>query len=181
MGEVQKSAPLTVEEVYRAHVQLVARWARRLGGPAIDVEDVVQEVFLAVHRKLGGFRGDAAVSTWLYRITDNVVRHRRRKERWRHWLGGTSEEVGGALESDAPTPSAAVEARQDSERVWRVLDQMKDKYRTVLVLFELEGMSGEKIAELTGARVATVWVWLHRARSDFSKRLAALEGKEGGR
>src|SRR4051812_33481472 len=79
-----------VEQVYRAHVQDVARWAARLGGPRTDVEDVVQEVFLTVQRAMTEFRGDAKVETWLYRITQNVVRHRRRKERWRRWLGGSA-------------------------------------------------------------------------------------------
>src|SRR5262249_14147909 len=70
-----------VADLYRAHAQTVARWASRLGGPAIDVEDVVQEVFLVVQRRLDGFRGDAHVKTWLYRITANVVRWRRRKDK----------------------------------------------------------------------------------------------------
>src|SRR2546423_1814126 len=65
-------------EVYRRHAADVARWAARLGGPLIDVDDVVQEVFVVVNRKLPHFRGDAKVTTWLFRITDHVVRNHRR-------------------------------------------------------------------------------------------------------
>lgn len=170
--------PLTWAELYHRHVQDVARWAQRLGGPGVDTEDVVQEVFLAVHRKLPQFRGDSRPSTWLYRITENVVRHRRRKDRWARWLGGTAQEVAGERASPEPLPSAGLDARETSRRVYRALDQMKEKYRTVLILFELEELSGEEIAELTGARLATVWVWLHRARNDFARRLEAIEREE---
>jgi RNA polymerase sigma-70 factor (ECF subfamily) len=55
---------------------------------------------------------------------------------------------------------------------------MTEKYRTVLILFELEELSGEEISEMTGTKIATVWVQLHRARADFLQRLEALE-KEG--
>ena len=152
-----------VADLYRAHAQTVARWASRLGGPAIDVEDVVQDVFLVVQRRLGDFRGEAAVTTWLYRITANTVRWRRRKERWRRWLAGSADEVAGNLAARGPTPLEALE-------VYRVLDGMREKYRTVLILFEIEGKTGAEVAALLGAPVETVWVWLHRARKQFEER-----------
>jgi RNA polymerase sigma-70 factor, ECF subfamily len=179
MGTLRVSQPLTFPEVYRLHAQDIGRWAHRLGGPTVDVEDVVQEVFLAVHRKLSGFRGESSLSTWLYRITENVIRHRRRKDRWRKWLGGSAEEVAGEEPAPGPSPIEGIEQRQSSAKVYRVLDSMKEKYRNVLILFELEELSGEQIAVLTGAKTATVWVWLHRARADFAKRLDALEAAEG--
>jgi len=152
-----------VADLYRAHAQNVARWASRLGGPAVDVEDVVQEVFLVVQRRIDGFRGDAHIKTWLYRITANVVRWRRRKDKVRRWLGGSADDVAGSLAARGPTPLEALE-------VYRVLDGMRERYRTVLILFEIEGMSGAEIAALMGAQVDTVWVWLHRARKQFAKR-----------
>ena len=152
-----------VADLYLLHAQTVSRWASRLGGPAIDVEDVVQEVFLVVHRRLDGFRGDAHIKTWLYRITANVVRWRRRKDKWRRWLGGSADEVAGGVAARGPTPLEALE-------VYRVLDGMREKYRTVLILFEIEGMSGAEIAQLMSAQVDTVWVWLHRARKQFAER-----------
>jgi RNA polymerase sigma-70 factor, ECF subfamily len=178
MGVEQAREPLALDAVYRAHVQDVARWAQRLAGPTMDAEDVTQEVFLAVHRKLGGFRGDSSLTTWLYRITENIVRHRRRKDRWRRWLSGTAEETAGNEEARGPTPLMAVEQRQANQQLYRALDGMKEKYRTVLVLFELEELSGEEIAELTGAKVATVWVWLHRARAELTRRLQEIEAEE---
>jgi RNA polymerase sigma-70 factor (ECF subfamily) len=170
-----RQIPRDVGEVYRAHAQRVAAWAARLGGPSVDAEDVVQEVFLIVHRLLPTFRGDAQVTTWLFRITQNVVRHRRRQGRWRRWLGGSADDVAGNVASGRPTPVEDLERRQASDLVYRVLDGMSDRYRTVIVLFELEQRSGEEIAELLGTKVATVWVWLHRARAQFAKRLAKID------
>jgi RNA polymerase sigma-70 factor (ECF subfamily) len=166
---------LTLESVYREHAQDVARWAQRLGGPAIDVEDVVHEVFLVVHGQLAGFRGDAKVSTWLYRITENVVRHRRRRDRIRRWLGGTSEDVGGRVPSSRPTPVEELERRESEALVYRALDTLPDKQRALIVLFELEGCSGEQIAEMTGTKVNAVWVALHRARARFLDAIEKLD------
>jgi len=164
-----------LEAVYRAHAQRVARWAARLAGPALDVEDVVHEVFLVVQRRLAGFRGEAEITTWLYRITANVVRHRRRKERWRRFLGGTADDIAGRMAAPGPTPLEDLEGRQAAARLYRALDALNEKQRAVLILFELEGLPGEEIARLLGMRAATVRVTLHRARAELLRRLDAIE------
>jgi len=163
------------DEVYRDHVQRVARWAARLGGPEEDVDDVVQEVFTAVHRQLPGFRGECRLSTWIYRITANRVVERRRKERWRRWLGGSAEDVAGRIAATTPTPIEALERRENAARVYRALDQMNERYRTLIILFEIERLSGQEIAELMEMSLDSVWVTLFRARAQFVKRLAQEE------
>jgi RNA polymerase sigma-70 factor (ECF subfamily) len=170
--------PVDFDAVYRAHVDRVARWAARLGGPAVDVEDVVQDVFMVVHRQLPGFRGDAALPTWLYRITANVVRDRRRRDRWRRLVGGLIPELGEQLPAPGATPIETVEQREAIARVYRVLDGMNERYRNLFVLFEIERLSGDEIAELTGIRPSTLWVVLHRARAQFEKQLARLQREE---
>jgi RNA polymerase sigma-70 factor (ECF subfamily) len=118
------------------------------------------------------------VTTWLYRITERVVRNGRRKERVRRWLGNTRRaELEQAVSPVHLTPVERLERQQSRETVHRILDRLADKYRRVLVLFELEGLSGEEIAELTGLKIATVWVHLHRARIHF---LAELKRETGG-
>jgi RNA polymerase sigma-70 factor, ECF subfamily len=166
------------DAVYRAHVDRVARWAARLGGPAMDVDDVVQDVFIVVHRQLPGFRGDASVATWLYRITANVVRDRRRRERWRRFVGALLPELAARLPAPGATPMETLEQRETLARVYRVLDGMNERYRTLIVLFEIEKLSGGEVAELTGIRPGTLWVALHRARAQFEKRLARLAAEE---
>lgn len=168
-----------VVEVFRRHAPDVARWATRLGGPGVDVEDIVQEVFLKAHQHLPHWKeGAGSVSTWLFRTTRHAVLHQRRRDRWRRWLSGSAEETAGAAESPAPSPPEELERRRQHARFYRVLEQLKERDRTLIVLFELEAVSGEEIARLMEAKVATVWVWLHRARADFLARMQKLEQEE---
>src|SRR5262249_5894853 len=83
VGALERAAPATldIENVYGDYGDAVTRWAARLSGPGIETEDLVQEIFLIAHRKLGSFRHDAALATWLYRITERVVARRRSRER----------------------------------------------------------------------------------------------------
>lgn len=168
----EPEVPLELGAIYRTHAARVASWAARLAGPQLDAEDILHEVFLIVHRDLAKFRGESRLSSWLYGITANVVRDRRRQERrrWlRHLLDGRSRRT---LQLHVATPAEQAERRQTTELVYKVLDGMRDNYRNTLILFELEGHSGEEIAELIGVNLRTVWVWLHRARAQFRERLA---------
>jgi RNA polymerase sigma-70 factor (ECF subfamily) len=175
------SAPLPAPELavdtdslYRAHAPTVARWATRLGGPGIDANDVVQEVFLVAQRRLTLFRPDGGrITTWLFRATEKVVQTARRKQRLRRWLARWSGGPPPGLAEARPAPGEALERRQEVQSVYRVLDQMPEKLRRVLVLFELEEMSTQEIADLCGARLGTVRVWLFRARARFIELHAA--------
>ncbi len=180
------SVPAQVDEdadigdLYRRHAETVTRWVSRLGGPLVDVEDVVHEVFLVAQRKRPSHRGSARITTWLYRVTEKVVRHRRRKDRCRRWLGGSSADTAGHLPTGEPSAIEVIEARERAALVYRVLDQLPEKQRAVLILFEMEGLAGEEIAALYDAKVATVWVWLHRARASFLAELARVDGDRKG-
>jgi RNA polymerase sigma-70 factor (ECF subfamily) len=158
----------TLDALYRAHAATVARWAAHLGGPRLDVDDAVHEVFLVAGRRLPEFRGDAKVTTWLYRITERVVRSGRRRERVRRWIDHVRRaDVERSLSPPRLTPVEELERVQSRDTVYRILDRLAEKYRRVLVLFELEELPGEEIAALTGVKLATVWVHLHRARALF--------------
>jgi RNA polymerase sigma-70 factor (ECF subfamily) len=176
-GEDPVRAP-DLDAIYRAHAGTVARWAAKLAGPGNDVEDLVHEVFLVVRRRLGEFRGDAKVTTWLYRITERVARQSRRKDRFRRWFSRARQfDIEDAIAPARLTPVDDLERRQSTEACYRILDGMPDKYRTVLILFELEELSGEEIATLTGLKLATVWVHLHRARSRFLTDMRRAAGR----
>ena len=164
-----------VGELYRQHAETVARWVARLGGPLIDLEDAVHEVFVIAQRRRPSTQGAAQITTWLFRVTTKVVSHRRRKDRWRRWLRGSASETAGEMVSDAPSPVEALESRERQALVYRVLDRLPDKQRSILILFEMDGMSGEDIASLFDARVSTIWVWLHRARASFRAELSRLD------
>lgn len=174
-----KPTPLDTEAVFRAHGAEVSRWVRALAGPDADVEDLVQEVFIAVHRARSGFRGDSALTTWLFGITNNLVKRHRRIQKVRRWLGGSAAEVAGTLEATGPVADAQLAQQQVRRRVYRVLDGLSEKYRSALIMFELEEKSAAEIAELHGVTQNAVFIWLTRARAKFSERLAAIEQREG--
>jgi RNA polymerase sigma-70 factor (ECF subfamily) len=165
--------PPDLNAIYRAHAKTVARWAALLGGPDIDVEDVVHEVFLVAQRRLPAFRGDGKVTTWLYRATDRVVRHERRRLALRRRRMSQLDPDGQRAAEDGTL------ARNEARRtIYRVLETMSDRYRQVFVLFEIDELSGDAIAELLAARVDTVWVWVHRARAQFFRGLQELKRQE---
>jgi RNA polymerase sigma-70 factor (ECF subfamily) len=163
---------LDLATLYTEHAPAVARWAARLGGPGLDVEDAVHDVFLVVERKLPGFRRDSSIATWLYGITTNVVRHQRRKRRILGWLRLEDAPELADVPSLARTPFEELEARDASRLVYAILDRLSDPLRTVLILHELEGLTGPEIAVLAGVKPSTVWVRLFRARAAFLTELA---------
>jgi RNA polymerase sigma-70 factor, ECF subfamily len=177
--------PPSFEAVYRAHAKTVSCWASRLLGPGGDCQDVVQEVFLVVRRKLPQFTAEAEITTWLFEITAHVVQDFRKRRRWWSWLTGRGENPSrgkanavSPREETTQDPQAVLEARERIRFLYRILDELGETYRTTFILFELEGLSGERIAEITGTSVGSVWVRLHRARHRFIERMRELEAKE---
>jgi RNA polymerase sigma-70 factor, ECF subfamily len=159
--------PADLDRIYRTHVHLVGRWVVRLGGPAMDVEDTVQEVFTIAYRRLSSFRGNSSMATWLFGITDNVVRHCRRKQRWRRWLSGSADQTAGDLPTPGPDPQQAFEQVQAARSVYRILDRLRESDRRVLILFELEELTADQVAELLGITPGNARLRLHRARARF--------------
>lgn len=158
-------------EIYDANFEFLERICRRLGTPEAELDDVVQETFLVAFRKLRSFEG-GKLSTWLYRIAANLVsgRHRRRRIR-----SAFQSLFGEGDEQLARAPDREYEAAEAQACVAQVLERMAFKKREVFALYELEGLSGEEIAERLDCKVDTVWTRLHYARKDF-ERIARKRG-----
>jgi RNA polymerase sigma-70 factor (ECF subfamily) len=168
-------AALDFESVYVAHFHHVARWARALGGLDADVDDLTQDVFLVVRRRLGDYRGPS-MKAWLYGITKKTVSDYRRRAWLRRWLGGQTRSLDDSNEAralSAPDRSEHWEARRILSRV---LERMTPLRRSAFVLFEIEGYSGEEIAEMEQIPVATAYTRLHHARKDYLRLVAELTG-----
>ena len=173
--ERASNRPEPLDGLYEQHASDVKRWARRLAGPRADLEDLVHDVFVIALRRRFSYRGDASVKTWLFRITHHVVRSRMRRGFIRRLLFSRHQD---ALVSLAPTPSTPqeeIERRERHVRLYHALDQLSDSYRTPLILYEIEGLSGEEVAELSGISLATVWVRLHRGRAKLLDLLSKEE------
>lgn len=174
------------DAVYRAHARTVSRWASRLLGPGGDCEDVVQEVFIVVRGKLARFDGRAEITTWLYEITVRVVQDWRRRRRWWSWVTGRGPSPSRGRPQTPPSaegevahdPVPELELRERVHHLYRILDGLGEVYRTTFILFEVQGLSGERVAEITGARMGTVWTRLSRARRAFIDRMRWLEERE---
>lgn len=176
-GEAGRATPLDFETVYTDHFHHVARWARALGGLSADIDDLTQEVFLVVRRKLGSFDGPS-LPAWLYGITRKTVSDYRRRAFMRRLLGGVIRSAETAPEPRAPAGADSYERLEARQLMTRVLQKMSAVRRTAFVLFEIEGYSGEEIAELEQIPLATVYTRLHHARKDFLRLTAELTGQE---
>jgi len=159
----------------------VERWAARLGGPLVDAEDVAQEVMMVAHARLPEFHHEAQLTTWLFRTTQNIAANHRRRERLRRWVCGMPLDYAAELQSQGPSALEEMERREAAAEVYSALDKLSDKYRSVVILFEIEGLSGEEIASLTGLAVSTVWVHLHRGRQKLKAHYRELLEKRGAR
>jgi RNA polymerase sigma-70 factor (ECF subfamily) len=157
--------------LYERHRNDVARLVYRMLGARSDHDDVIQEVFFQVYRSLKDFRGQSKFSTWLHRVTVNVVLMHRRAARSRPVY---SEEAPGDVTADdeAVLPDEDADRRARVRAFSRLLEKLADKKRVVFVLHELEGVSPSEIAEIVGCPVLTVRTRLFYARRELEALIA---------
>ena len=172
------------DQLYVRFRRQVAATLYRVLGDRTDLDDLVQEVFVIAFRGLEKFRGDARLSTWLYRVCVNVALGRiRTRTRRPPAIGVADLEAVSAVSPDAErpeTPERALQRQQDKDRVYRVLDQMAPKKRIVLYLHEIEGLDLKDIAYLVDSNPVTVRTRLFYARREFYKLVAADVAAEPG-
>jgi RNA polymerase sigma-70 factor, ECF subfamily len=175
-GLMSKLAAITAERerqlgLHRARIGHYVRSLVRDGGEA---EDVLQEVMLRAHRSIGELRDEEALSSWLFRIaTHACLDHLRRRVRRPSIAEGADPD---AVEAPAEAPDglqATLEQREMSECVQRFLVALPDDYRAVILLTELEGLTGPEISSLLGIPLTTVKMRLHRARRLLQEELEA--------
>ena len=150
--------------LYERYSPSVHRFISALGIPAEEREDAAQDVFMAVYRSLARFRGEAQLSTWIYRIAARHAVRMGRRRRVREFLSVL------ALREPAPVgPPDPSERASHLHMLDRMLARLNPKKRTVFVLFEIEGLKVDEIARVVGCPENTVWSRLHHARSEMLK------------
>ena len=159
------------EELYRQHAGRLYNVACRMVGNQADAEDLLQEIFLAAHRKLDSFRGDSALGTWLYRLATNLcLDHLRSKAARTSQLTGALEDEPGLAEAGSDRLADRALTRMDLERA---LAQLPDGCRAAFVLHDVEGLEHREVAEVLGIAEGTSKSQVHKARL----RLRALLGQ----
>ena len=163
---------LATRELYEALRPQVWALCLRLCGDRQAAEDAMQDAFFNVFRQLAAFRGEARLSTYLYRVAvREAISQRARRP------PSVPVEEAHALASDAPAPDALAAVRQRAERVERAFSSLAPAHQTVLTLFALEGLGHGQIAQVLGVAEGTVWYRLHEARKALSARVAALDAQ----
>ncbi|MEK6287682.1 MAG: sigma-70 family RNA polymerase sigma factor [Acidobacteriota bacterium] len=173
-----------------AFEELVAQFERpvyalcfRLLGDAEEARDAAQETFLKVYRGLGGFRGEAGLKTWIYRIAINQAMNQKRWWRRRHrdetisldiTRGQSDTTIGNLLPGRARSPEAQAISSEREHNIMRALGEIKDEYRIALMLREIEELSYEEIAQTLAISIGTVKSRIARGREELRRRVKDL-------
>ncbi|HVY30526.1 MAG TPA: RNA polymerase sigma factor [Polyangiaceae bacterium] len=166
---------LSFEALYDRWFEDVSRWVRALGCRESDRDDLVQDVFLVVHRRLSDFDGQN-VAGWLYQIARHKVRDHRRLMWVRHLFArGSSQILEDGMLATARGPLDELETKQKQQLLERLLEHLNEDQRAAFVLFEIEGNSGEEIAALQGVPINTVWARIHKARKKLQQQAERAE------
>jgi len=183
LASAASTGQLSFEQVYEASFEFVYRNARRLGVPESAADDVVQEVFLVLHRRLAEYDGRAALRSWVYGILANTVRQYRRT--FRRKLQPLQpverdEDLGPA--SNRAGPEQQAQQRQDMLLLLRLLEELPEEQRELIVLADLEQLNVPEICACIGGNSNTVYSRLRAAREALRAKLArhllAAERKE---
>jgi RNA polymerase sigma-70 factor (ECF subfamily) len=163
------------------HQEKVYRLARNLTRSAADAEEVTQDVFLKVYRKIGSFDGRAAFGTWLYRVATNTALMKLRARRCERQVA--VEEAGPTFRPDGHharpladwwvLPEDTLLAAERRRVLAEAIEALPPDYKAVVVLRDVEGLSNQEASEILGATVLAVKSRLHRARLALRERLAA--------
>jgi RNA polymerase sigma-70 factor (ECF subfamily) len=157
------------EELYKRHNRRVYSLCLRMTQNVSEAEDLAQEAFVQLFRKIGSFRGDSAFTTWLHRLTVNqVLMHfRKRKVRDERTTedGETPDRIAPGTENPNQMPVV------DRIAIDKAIGQLPPGYRTVFVLHDVEGYEHEAIARMLGCSVGTSKSQLHKARMKLRKLL----------
>jgi RNA polymerase sigma-70 factor, ECF subfamily len=177
----EPSLPETLAQIYDAHFDFVWRNARRLGVEESSADDVTQDVFMIVHRRIAHYDGRASMRAWIFGILIRVVRDHRRSFRRKGARNVPFELATGhdANVAPVPTPVEEAERAERARQLERLLRELDDEKRTLLILSELEEWTLREIAELYGSNTNTIYSRLRAAKRALEQAYLRLQaGKE---
>ncbi len=161
-----------VIDAYRTYFRSTWTLVGRLGVPANSIEDVVQEVFLILHRRRHDFRNESSVRTWVHGIAIRVARHHRARLRRREM-----EPLPSQTHAETPPLESAIDGRAQLKRLDALLGELSEEQREVFVLVEVGGLSAPEVAQAMGTKLNTVYSRLRLARSRMKASLEAMQNE----
>ena len=160
--------PPELDAIYEEHSRPIFYLALRMLGDPTQAEDATHDVFLKAYRKLGDFKGDSSIRTWLYRITINHCQNLLQTWHRRHIHSTDDEAVWERAAGAADSPLRILETKELGQRIQKALDALPEEYRLLLLLVADEKLSYDEVGELTGQTSDAVRGKLHRARKAFA-------------
>lgn len=175
MGAAQRGDGVAFDELVRRHTAAMYRVAYRILNDRAEAEDAVQDAWVSAWRSLHRFRGDAAPTTWLYRVVTNAALAQVRRRRPAVPMDISDESMSHLVsDRDAGNPEGHAMRSEEAGRVHRAIATLEPSQRVPLVLREFEGMSYEQIAEVLEVNEAALRSRLHRARLALLARLKEM-------
>jgi RNA polymerase sigma-70 factor (ECF subfamily) len=176
---------LAFDSLFQRWADPLLRYLDRMLRDTAAAEELVQEVFLRVHRARDRYRPEARFSTWLYRIATNLALNELRRPRRRDPHRSVDDELGPELAAGTPSPDEIAHARRVSADIERELEALPERQRAALWLSAVEGLSYAEVAEALEVTEKAVKALVHRARTRLVGRLAGERGssddsKDGG-
>jgi len=159
--------PPELEAIYQEHSRPIYYLALRMLGDPTQAEDATHDVFLKAYRKLGDFKGNSSIRTWLYRITINHCQNLLQTWHRRNIHCTDDEAVWERAAGAADSPLRVLETKELGQRIQKALDALSEEYRLLLLLVADEKLSYDEIGALTGQTADAVRGKLHRARKSF--------------
>ena len=160
-------------ELHHHYQPIVSSFLRKLGTQPHELEDACQDVFTLFFRHVASFRGEAELKTWVFRLCASEARKVRRRRR----IGAT---LAAVLRREPPEDVVAPAVRSDAtihELATRALDRMTPEQRLAFVLFEVEGLRGKQVAQVTGKSMAWTFRRLYEAQQIFRDTLGIEQGQ----
>lgn len=180
VSRLQANEDAAYDELVRTYSASIFHVAYRMLGDTAEASDIVQEIFLKVFRNIGGFKGEAALKTWIFRIAFSEILNRLRWWKRRHRFATVSldDQPNGAgigsermVAAPDPTPEQALQSKEEESAIQQALGKLSREHRSIIVLRDIEGFSYSEIADVLGVSIGTVKSRLARARTDLKKSL----------
>ena len=175
--------PQAFELLVRRYEGPVYNLVFRMLGNREEAEDLAQEIFVKVFKKIDTFRGDSSLATWIYRVASNMCKNRQqylgRRYHNRPSKNGLEESILGDEQSFRTTgrisrPDELVEGYQTEQIIQKAISELEEEHRLILILRDIQGISYDDIASIVGLPLGTVKSRLHRARMSLKEKIGPL-------